>query len=294
MMPSSTAPSARFWSTSADLATTPERFSYVRLNGRSTCAQCCAPYSPRARGARSGRAAATRCCSRSSCPRLPTLQHDLDTTPTGVTWVFTAYLLSASVATPIAGRLGDMFGKKRTLLVVLAGLAGGTLIAALATTLPVLIVARTIQGLGGAIFPLAFGIIRDEFPRERVAGRDRAHLGSARDRRRPRDRARRADPRQPRLPLALLDPVRGHRRDGGRHAVRHPGVADPGPRLGRLARRRAALALARLPAARDQRGAAVGLGIGTNDRAARRRGRGRSRVGRRRGPDDERRSSTCR
>ena len=79
-------------------------------------------------------------------PALPTLQHDLDTTPTGVTWVFTAYLLSASVATPIAGRLGDMFGKKRTLLVVMSGLAGGSLIAALATTLPVLILARTIQG----------------------------------------------------------------------------------------------------------------------------------------------------
>ncbi len=103
-------------------------------------------------------------------PALPTLQHDLHTTPTGVTWVFTAYLLSASVATPIAGRLGDMFGKKRALLVVLTGLAGGSLIAALATTLPVLIAARTIQGIGGAIFPLAYGIIRDEFPRERVAG----------------------------------------------------------------------------------------------------------------------------
>jgi EmrB/QacA subfamily drug resistance transporter len=103
-------------------------------------------------------------------PALPTLQHDLHTTPTGVTWIFTAYLLAASVATPIAGRLGDMFGKKRTLVVVLAGLGGGTFLAALATTLPVMIGARAIQGLGGAIFPLAFGIVRDEFPRERVAG----------------------------------------------------------------------------------------------------------------------------
>ena len=103
-------------------------------------------------------------------PALPVLQQDLHTTPTGVTWIFTAYLLAASVATPIAGRLGDMFGKKRTLVVVLGGLAAGTLIAALATTLPVMIGARVIQGLGGAIFPLAFGIVRDEFPRERVAG----------------------------------------------------------------------------------------------------------------------------
>jgi EmrB/QacA subfamily drug resistance transporter len=103
-------------------------------------------------------------------PALPTLQEDLDTTPAGVTWIFTAYLVAASVATPIAGRLGDMFGKKRVLVIVLAGVAGGTLLAALATTLPVMIGARVIQGLGGAIFPLAFGIIRDVFPRERVAG----------------------------------------------------------------------------------------------------------------------------
>jgi EmrB/QacA subfamily drug resistance transporter len=103
-------------------------------------------------------------------PALPALQRDLHTTPTGVTWIFTAYLLAASVATPIVGRLGDMFGKKRTLAVVLAGVSTGTFIAALATTLPVMIAARLVQGVGGAIFPLAFGIIRDEFPRERVAG----------------------------------------------------------------------------------------------------------------------------
>jgi EmrB/QacA subfamily drug resistance transporter len=103
-------------------------------------------------------------------PALPVLQHDLHTSPTGVAWVFTSYLLAASVVTPIAGRLGDIYGKRRVLVLTLAGCAAGTLLAALATTLPVMLVARTIQGLGGAIFPLAFGIIRDEFPRERVAG----------------------------------------------------------------------------------------------------------------------------
>jgi MFS family permease len=74
------------------------------------------------------------------------------------------------VITPIAGRLGDMFGKKRVLVIALFGLAVGALLAAVVTSLPLMIVARTIQGLGGAIFPLAFGILRDEFPRERVAG----------------------------------------------------------------------------------------------------------------------------
>jgi EmrB/QacA subfamily drug resistance transporter len=103
-------------------------------------------------------------------PALPVLQHDLHTSTSGVAWVFTAYLLAASVVTPIAGRLGDLYGKKRVLVVTLSGLAAGSLLAAVVTTLPLMIVARTIQGLGGAIFPLAFGIIRDEFPRERVAG----------------------------------------------------------------------------------------------------------------------------
>ena len=102
-------------------------------------------------------------------PALPVLQKDLHTSTSGVAWVFTSYLLAASVVTPIAGRLGDMFGKKRVLVIALWGLAVGTLLGAVVTTLPLMIVARTIQGLGGAIFPLAFGILRDEFPRERVA-----------------------------------------------------------------------------------------------------------------------------
>src|SRR5262249_7542891 len=103
-------------------------------------------------------------------PALPVLQHDLHTSTAGIAWVFTAYLLAASVVTPIAGRLGDMFGKKRVLVIALAGLAAGSLLAAVAGSLTLMIVARTIQGAGGAIFPLAFGILRDEFPRERLAG----------------------------------------------------------------------------------------------------------------------------
>jgi EmrB/QacA subfamily drug resistance transporter len=102
-------------------------------------------------------------------PALPTIQHDLHASTTAVTWVFTAYLLSASVATPIVGRVGDMFGKEHTLLAVLAILAVGTLVSALASSIGVLILGRVIQGIGGAIFPLAFGIIRDEFPPDRVA-----------------------------------------------------------------------------------------------------------------------------
>ena len=103
-------------------------------------------------------------------PALPTLQHSLNASETGVTWLLTGFLLSASIGTAIIGKLGDMYGKQRLLVWTLLALAGGTLLAALSTSLAMLIVARVIQGVAGGIFPLAFGIARDEFPPDRVAG----------------------------------------------------------------------------------------------------------------------------
>ncbi|MCW2830953.1 MAG: transporter [Aeromicrobium sp.] len=103
-------------------------------------------------------------------PVLPEIQADLHTDQTTVTWVLTAYLLSASVFTPIIGRIGDKVGKERMLVFALAGLAVGSLIAALATSITPMIVARVIQGVGGGVLPLAFGIIRDEFPDKKVPG----------------------------------------------------------------------------------------------------------------------------
>jgi len=103
-------------------------------------------------------------------PALPDLQHDLHTSQAGVAWILTAYLLSASVATPIIGRLGDIHGKEHVLMIVLGILAAGALVSALAHSLSVMIVGRIIQGAGGGVFPLSFAIIRDEFPADRVSG----------------------------------------------------------------------------------------------------------------------------
>ena len=103
-------------------------------------------------------------------PALPDIQRALHTSVNSVSWVLTAYLLSASIATPVIGRLGDMHGKERLLMIVLVLLAVGTVVSAVATTLAVMLVGRVIQGAAGGVFPLAFGIIRDEFPRARVAG----------------------------------------------------------------------------------------------------------------------------
>ncbi|MGW2706808.1 MFS transporter [Streptomyces sp. NPDC001340] len=103
-------------------------------------------------------------------PALPTVQHALHTSQSTATWVMTAYLLSASVFTPILGRVGDLVGKKRTLVAVLVAVLAGCLVAALAPNIGVLIVARVVQGVGGALFPLSFGIIRDEFAASQVSG----------------------------------------------------------------------------------------------------------------------------
>jgi EmrB/QacA subfamily drug resistance transporter len=101
-------------------------------------------------------------------PALGDLQRELGASASGITWMVTAYLLVASIATPIFGRLGDMFGKERLLATSLALFAVGSVVCAFADSLPVMIVGRGLQGLGGGVFPLSFGIIRDEFPREKV------------------------------------------------------------------------------------------------------------------------------
>src|SRR5689334_7107461 len=102
-------------------------------------------------------------------PALPEIQHEFGATPTSAAWILTGYLLAAAVATPIVGKLGDLFGRGRVLTVVLLLFAVGSAVCALAPSLGLLVLGRIIQGVGGGIFPLAFGIIRETFPPERVA-----------------------------------------------------------------------------------------------------------------------------
>src|SRR3954468_12806479 len=102
-------------------------------------------------------------------PALPEIQRELGANPASAAWILTGYLLAASVATPIVGKLGDLFGRGKVLTIVLITFAVGSAVCALAPSLGVLVVGRIIQGVGGGIFPLAFGIIRETFPPERVA-----------------------------------------------------------------------------------------------------------------------------
>jgi EmrB/QacA subfamily drug resistance transporter len=101
-------------------------------------------------------------------PALPVLQRDLHTTTGWSTWLLTGFLLSASVATPLLGKLGDQYGKERLLLVALGIFLVGCVGAAAAQDIWSLIGFRVLQGAAGAIFPLSFSIVRDEFPHERI------------------------------------------------------------------------------------------------------------------------------
>jgi len=95
-------------------------------------------------------------------PVLAEIQSRYDTTQATVTWVVTAYLLTTSVTTPIAGRVGDVIGKNRALVFCLAAITVGSAIAVFAPTIGWLITARVIQGVGGGAVPLAYSILRDE------------------------------------------------------------------------------------------------------------------------------------
>ena len=103
-------------------------------------------------------------------PALSVLGEQYGASTTATSWVVTAYLLSASVSTPIVGKLGDVHGKGRVLTVVLVLFALGGLVNALAGSIELVIAGRVLQGVAAGVFPLSFGIIRDTFPSERVPG----------------------------------------------------------------------------------------------------------------------------
>ncbi|MFD3574671.1 MFS transporter [Streptomyces sp. NPDC058644] len=96
---------------------------------------------------------------------LPTL---LDTTPSNATWVMTATLLAGAVSTPIMGRLGDLYGKRRMLLTSLAVMVVGSLVCGFTDDLVVMIVGRALQGFAMGAIPLGIGLMRDELPREKL------------------------------------------------------------------------------------------------------------------------------
>ena len=97
--------------------------------------------------------------------QFPTL---LDTTASNASWVVTSTLLVASVATPVAGRLGDLYGKRRVLLLSTVPLIVGSVVCALSSSIVPMIVGRGLQGMGVGIVPIGISLMRDVLPAERL------------------------------------------------------------------------------------------------------------------------------
>jgi EmrB/QacA subfamily drug resistance transporter len=103
-------------------------------------------------------------------PIVPELPRLLDAPASDTAWAVTATLLAAAVATPVVGRLGDMFGKRRMLLISVVMLIAGSVVCALSDSLIPMIIGRVLQGLASGVIPLGISIMRDELPAERLAG----------------------------------------------------------------------------------------------------------------------------
>jgi MFS family permease len=102
-------------------------------------------------------------------PAIPDLIRDFDVSYSISAWILTAYLISGAVMTPIAGKLADIYGKKKVLLGVLAAYIIGLTMAGFSPNIYFMVAARAVQGVGMAMFVIAFSIIRDQFPREKMS-----------------------------------------------------------------------------------------------------------------------------
>ncbi|MEU6737208.1 MFS transporter [Streptomyces physcomitrii] len=101
-------------------------------------------------------------------PLLPDLPRLTGASPAAVSWTVTATLLAGAVLTPVLGRAGDMYGKRRVLLAALALMTAGSVVCALTSDIRLLIAARALQGAAAAVVPLSISILRDELPPHRT------------------------------------------------------------------------------------------------------------------------------
>jgi MFS family permease len=102
-------------------------------------------------------------------PAIPDLIRDFHVSYSMSSWILTSYLIAGAVMTPIAGKLSDIYGRKKILLVIMVVYAIGVSIAGFTSDVYFMVFARAIQGIGMSMFPIAFGMIRDQFPREKIS-----------------------------------------------------------------------------------------------------------------------------
>ncbi len=101
-------------------------------------------------------------------PVLGVMAQQLQVSSVDVSWAVTANLLAAAASTPLIGRLADLNVKKRVLLAVLVVVLAGSVLGAVTSSLPLLIVARVLQGASFSLYPIGISILREELPADRL------------------------------------------------------------------------------------------------------------------------------
>jgi MFS family permease len=101
-------------------------------------------------------------------PSLPTIQHDFGVDSAQVSLIISTYAISGVALSPVVGKLGDIYGKRRVLIAVMLGYAAAVSVTGFSPTFSFMIAARTAQGIGLTILPLGMSLVREEFPRELV------------------------------------------------------------------------------------------------------------------------------
>src|SRR5574338_1243910 len=101
-------------------------------------------------------------------PAIPDFIRSFGISYSTSSWLLSSYIIAAAVMTPIAGKLSDIYGKKKILLIVMAVYVVGLLAGRFATNMEFMVAARAAQGIGMAMFPIAFGIIREVLPENRL------------------------------------------------------------------------------------------------------------------------------
>ncbi len=102
-------------------------------------------------------------------PAIPYLINDFEISYNTSSWILTAYLVAGAVMTPIIGKLSDVYGKKKILVIVMMIYSVGSLLGGMSNDIFMMVISRIIQGTGLAMFPVAFAIIREKFSNENLA-----------------------------------------------------------------------------------------------------------------------------
>jgi MFS family permease len=102
-------------------------------------------------------------------PAIPDIIKDFELSYNTSSWILSAYLIAGAIATPFAGKLSDIYGRKKMVTIILMIYIFGITLGGLSSNIILLVTARVIQGIGISMFPIAFGIIRDQSPKERLA-----------------------------------------------------------------------------------------------------------------------------